>query len=85
MKTLFIRRASAGKPNAQVGATGKRIPLIEFKARQTRRGVSYRIGSRAKILASAFLARMRSSHRGVFLRRGKARSRSASCSARPEC
>jgi len=74
VKTLAIRRATSSKPDAQVVATGKRIPLIQFRARQTRLGVSYRIGRRgAKTLQGGFLARLKSGHRGVFMRRGKKR------------
>jgi hypothetical protein len=67
-------RATEAKPEALVIATGKRIPLIDFAARQVRRGVSYRIGVQGrKTLFGAFIATMRSGHRGVFKRRGRER------------
>lgn len=67
-------RGSEQTPQAEVIATGKRIPLIAFAARQVRRGVSYRIGSAGrKTAAGKFIAKMRSGHEGVFGRRGKSR------------
>jgi hypothetical protein len=55
-------------------ASGKRIPLIEFNAsgpeptRGKGRGVSYRIQGRRKRIAGAFLATLKSGHRGVFIK-----------------
>ena len=77
-KALTIRRASAARQEAAVEATGGRgygIPLVGFAARQTRRGVTYRLkktGGRS-LVRGAFIATMRSGHRGVFQRRGRAR------------
>ena len=77
-KALTIRRASAARQEAAVEAVGGRgygIPLVSFGARQTRRGVTYRLkkaGGR-NLVKGAFLATMRSGHRGVFVRKGKAR------------
>ena len=42
-------------------------------ARQTRRGVSVRIGPKRKVIRNTFLARMPSGHIGVFSRRGNGR------------
>lgn len=70
---LKIRRATPAKLEAAVVATGRRIPLSGFGARQTKKGVSYAIGPIRKLLASAFMAKMKSGHLGVFKRRGKAR------------
>ena len=47
----------------------KRIPLFDFGARQTKRGVSYNLGGR-KTLAGAFIATMPTGHEGVFMRKG---------------
>lgn len=57
-------------------ATGlrPRLPLIDLRARGPEpsrgkgRGVSYRIGQQARRLPHAFIATMRSGHRGVFMR-----------------
>lgn len=64
---------------AELVITGKRLPLIMFKARGPEpshgrgRGVSYQLpGSRSSV-ADAFIATMPTGHRGVFKRRGNAR------------
>lgn len=58
---------------ASVTVTGKRIPLLKFRARQTRAGVSYRLSGGRGQAPGAFIATMRSGHQGVFRRRGRAR------------
>lgn|SRR5574341_2426653 len=56
-----------------------RLPLIDFRAkgpepsRGKGKGVSWRIGPTAKRDPQAFIATMRSGHRGVFKRESKAR------------
>lgn len=77
---IAVEKASPGNLVARVTAKGKSIPLIEFSAngpvpsRGRGRGVSYRIGSQGrKRIPNAFIATMASGHRGVFVRRGKAR------------
>jgi len=75
-KSMELRRArSSDYPNleATLIVTGRRIPLFAFRARQTRQGVSYRLPGGRTLAPSAFLARMRSGHEGVFRRRGRAR------------
>ena len=55
---------------AKVTATGRRLPLVDFGARQTRQGVTImvkRSGGR-KLIPHAFIARMQSGHEGLFLR-----------------
>ena len=77
-KALSIRRATVTKLESSVEATGGRgrgIPLASFNARQTKRGVSVKLkraGSRG-LLPGAFIATMKSGHRGVFTRRAKSR------------
>jgi hypothetical protein len=66
---LSIREASLAVAQASFGAGLKRIPLIYFKARATKRGVTYALtGSRNRI-SNAFLATMKSGHQGVFARK----------------
>ncbi len=62
------------KLEAVITATDRSIPLIEFAARQIKTGVSFQVkrGSR-KTIKSAFIASMKSGHRGVFTRIGKKR------------
>ena len=66
-------RPSPERLRARIIITGARIPLADFKARQTRRGVTADVGTGRKLYPSTFLAKMKSGHEGVFGRRGKAR------------
>lgn len=59
---------------ARMDVSADPIPVAEFPHRQTSRGVSVAINAgRRVMITSAFEARMRSGHLGVFKRRGKAR------------
>lgn len=62
-------RAKEGQLKFVMRIFSKRIPLIEFAATQTRKGVAIRIlkGAR-KVIPHAFIATMRSGHTGVFVR-----------------
>lgn len=53
----------------------KTVPLAEYPHRQTKRGVSVSVnkGGARKLIEGAFVARMKSGHEGIFVRRGKAR------------
>ena len=63
-----LQRANWEQARAAFGAPLKRIPLIYFRARQTRRGVTYDAGTGRSVIPHAFLARMASGHPGVFTR-----------------
>lgn len=70
---------STEREAARLVQTGNRIPLIKFGARGREpsggkgRGVSYRLpGGRSRV-SNAFIAKMGTGHRGVFVRREKAR------------
>jgi hypothetical protein len=67
-RSLGVTRATFQNRTAILEATGQRIPLAAFQARQTARGVTYRLGRGRGIILSGFLADMRSGHRGVFRR-----------------
>jgi hypothetical protein len=75
---MSVEQAKPGTERARLSASLKRIPLIEFNARGPEpsrgkgRGVAYRLGG-AKRLPHAFIATMRSGHRGVFERVGTRR------------
>lgn len=58
----------------EVKASGKPVPLADYASRQTKQGVTVSVnrGSR-KTIKGAFLATLKSGHRGVFVREGKAR------------
>jgi len=67
---VILQKASYTNWRSAVAISNKRLPLIKLKAKQTRKGVTYRqIGSRERILVRhAFIATMPSGHRGVFRR-----------------
>jgi hypothetical protein len=74
-----IRNATWENPTGRVVVTGGRLSLYHFKARETKRGVSYRNpGGMGQFVPGAFIRRVKSSaqrvqgldgHLGVFLRR----------------
>lgn len=74
-----IRLNELGASGIQLEITGRRIPLIDFRARGPEpsrgrgRGVAYRLPGGRGRAEQAFIATMRSGHRGVFRRRGRAR------------
>lgn len=65
---LAITRATRARLEATVTLRGSRIPLINFGARQTRRGVSVQVKRGRTIIPHAFIATMKNGHRGVFVR-----------------
>jgi hypothetical protein len=68
-----------GKLAARITVSGKRIPLIDFRARGPEpsrgrgRGVSARLPGGKGRYPHAFIATMKSGHRGVFQRRAQTR------------
>lgn len=73
---ITIKNASASSPKVIVSATAKRIPLIKFKARATKRGgVTAKLPGGAGRYPGAFIARMSTGHVGVFERNTVIRSR----------
>jgi hypothetical protein len=73
MKAMTLKDATRFTLKALVSVFGRRMPLSRFRARQTRRGVTYRLPGGRDLLPGGFIATMRSDHEGVFLRRRKAR------------
>jgi len=79
-KNVKLTKANVRRLLAGIAIRGTRIALLAFGARQTRKGATYSIrkGQR-KIVSSGFLeshgtpVRMRSGHRGVFVRSGTPR------------
>jgi hypothetical protein len=67
-EAMRMKEATLSNPTATLGTSLKRIPLIKFGAKQTRRGVSYNLGGR-KVIPGSFLATMGSGHQGVFTRK----------------
>lgn len=77
---ISTEEARPDKLQVRMAASLQRIPLIKFGASGPEpslgkgRGVSYKIGVRPRSrIANAFIATMKSGHRGVFTRAGKAR------------
>ena len=66
-KSLRIETASRTQLKGAVVASGRPLPLVVFSARQTGRGVSVKVTGR-KTIPHAFIAAMKSGHRGVFVR-----------------
>jgi len=69
-RALTINKASAGKLTATVIASGRPIPLMQYGARQTAKGVSVSVLNGRKVIQQAFIATMPSGHTGVFIRTG---------------
>jgi minor tail protein Z (GPZ) len=57
------------KMSARIVASGARIPLYRFKARQTRTGVTARLPGGSGTYPGAFIATMPTGHIGVFKRK----------------
>lgn len=66
-------RATFSLLRALLQVRGFRIPLIQFRARQTKRGVSYTLPRGRGSAPGAFIRTLASGHRGVFMRKGRAR------------
>ena len=69
-------RARRGRLFFTIRIFSKRIPLSEFKPRQTRKGVTFSVkkGSR-KLIPRTFLATMKSGHVGVMVRKQAGKGR----------
>ena len=67
-KAIRLRNANAGNLRAVVYAQGRPIPMIEYGARKTSKGVTVNVLNGRKIIAGAFIATMPSGHKGVFVR-----------------
>ena len=69
-KGISLKKATYRRWIAHLNIYGKRIPLINFGARQLKAGTSYRIAKAGprKRIQSAFIQTMQSGHRGVFRR-----------------
>jgi Prophage minor tail protein Z (GPZ) len=65
---ISILRASDGELIVYIRATGRPLPLIAFGARQVLGGVSVQVKHGRKVIKNAFIATMKSGHKGVFQR-----------------
>ncbi len=64
---IRVERATAGNLRAALIAKGRPIPLVEFAARQTSKGVTVAVKDGRKLIPGAFLATMPGGHQGVFV------------------
>jgi hypothetical protein len=72
-KQFALRRSTPATLTATVIGAGASMRLIEFQARQTKRGVTARAWGTRKLYPRSFIATMRSGLRQVFVRKGKKR------------
>lgn len=78
-EAIAVVKATPSSLATRVVARGRPVPLIEFKAkgpvpsRGRGQGVSYVMQGQRKRVQSAFIATVGNGHRGVFVRRGRAR------------
>lgn len=74
-RAVTLRRASWKVWQAIIGIRGRPLPLIWFRARQTRIGVTFQLrkSEGRKTAEHAFLATMPSGWRGVYRRTGRRR------------
>lgn len=68
-KNIRLRRASYRILSASIKVFGRGIPVIKLKARQTRKGVTFKGPNGRELIPGAFIAKMPSGHEGVFKRR----------------
>jgi hypothetical protein len=69
-RNLTLKKASYGRQSAVIGIKSARISLAKLSARQTKKGVTYKIGKTGprKRADRAFITTMKSGHKGVFKR-----------------
>lgn len=74
-KYMTIKKSTANNLTGIFDVTGKPIPLINYQATSVKAGVSVRIlrGESKTTVKHAFIATMKSGHRGVFWREDKRR------------
>lgn len=83
IKASYVRRAlTVERPKGSnvaalawtVKVSGEAVPLVAYPARQTKKGVSVEVNrGKRTLLKGAFIATLKSGHKGVYRRRGKAR------------
>jgi hypothetical protein len=76
-RALTMRRPKGGDIAGMewaIDVSGEPVPLVAYPHRQTKKGVSAEVNrGKRTLLKGAFVATMRSGHKGVFRREGKAR------------
>jgi hypothetical protein len=76
-EALRLRRAQGSDIDAMewaIDVSGKAMRVADYPHRQTKRGVSVEINrGQRSLIRGAFVATMKSGHKGVFVRRGRRR------------
>lgn len=74
-RKIITEKATRQKWSGQLRFSDRRIPLINFAARQNKKGVTYQEGTDGrKLILSAFIQKMpKYGHKGVFERKGESR------------
>lgn len=76
-RALVLRRSEGTNIDRMqwgLDVRGTRVPLSAYPHRQTKKGVSVQVNKgKRTLITSAFVAKMRSGHEGIFVRRGKHR------------
>lgn len=76
-RALTLQRAKGGDISSMAWAlnvSGDPVPLVAYPHRQTQKGVSVEVNrGKRTLVAGSFVATMKSGHKGVFQRKGKAR------------
>lgn len=67
-KFMSFHPARADRLVAEIDVSGRPVPLVEFQARQTAKGVTARAWGVRRLYPGTFLATMATGHTGVFRR-----------------
>lgn len=67
-RSLKVVKATAATQTAYIKVSARPLRIIAFGARQTKKGVTVNVMGKRKLIKSAFIANMKSGHRGVFVR-----------------
>jgi len=71
--STIMQKATYANWRAAVQISRKRIPIMRFGARQTKKGVTYKKSGSRALIPHAFIATMASGHKGVFARKFSSR------------
>lgn len=69
-KAVTMKKANKNSVEVIMRVEGKPFPVMGFRARQNKTGVSFVLGGRRVMVRHAFIAIMASGHKGVFARGG---------------
>jgi len=72
-KRITMSRASYRRWRSSIKISRRRIPLIRFGAKQTKKGVTYKKDRKRVLISHAFITTMASGHTGVFKRKFSSR------------